>query len=77
MGKIELLTNVDIQAAGRVYLPGLLSFLEIAASRGCQVGGKHTLPPPRPPTMGAAQAVKAATKGSAPEGSKSLDSPVL
>jgi hypothetical protein len=30
-----MLTNVDIQAA----------------SRGCQVGEKHTLPPPRPPTM--------------------------
>jgi hypothetical protein len=24
----------------------------IAASHGCQVGEKHTLPPPRPPTSG-------------------------
>jgi hypothetical protein len=58
-----MLTNVDIAIQ--------------AAGHGCQVGGKHTLPPLRPPTMGAAQAVKAATKGSAPKGSKSLDSPVL
>jgi hypothetical protein len=46
MGKIELLTNVDIQAAGRVYLPGLLSFLEIAASRGRLHGADTHSPHP-------------------------------
>jgi hypothetical protein len=47
-GDPELLTNVDMQAAGH----------------GCQVGGKHTLHPTRPPSSGAAHVVKGARERS-------------